>query len=82
MTKNHLENDLKKVSESHFGYIINIMRNANFSTRSSGRNIAMWPPERQSISPLASTPDNFTVSALSLRSEVLSPDHGTRSLTD
>jgi hypothetical protein len=46
MTKKHLENDLKKVSESHFGYIINIMRNANFSTRSSGRNIAMWPPER------------------------------------
>ena len=51
MTKNHLENDLKKVSESHFGYIINIMRNANFSTRSSGRNIAMRPPERQSITP-------------------------------
>jgi hypothetical protein len=38
MTKKHLENDLKKVRDSHFGYTINIMRNANFSTRSSGRN--------------------------------------------
>ena len=41
MTKKHLENDLKKVSESHLGYIINIVRNANFSTLSSDRNIAM-----------------------------------------
>ena len=30
MTKKHLENDLKKVSESHFGYIINIMRKREF----------------------------------------------------
>ena len=38
MSKKHLENDLKKVIECHSGYIINIMRNVNFSTRSSGRN--------------------------------------------
>ena len=38
MTKKHLENDLKKVIECHCGYIINVMRNVNFSTRSSGRN--------------------------------------------
>ena len=37
MTKKHLENDLKKFSESHFGYIINIMRNANFE------HTLLWP---------------------------------------